>query len=216
MGTGSRLAVSSALAATVLILGVSVPAHGELERPHALAFKVGYHMYPDSSYFTATQENFIGGAQDFYGPSLDLFDYTYQWPSRWSMNLSLGTFYYQEFVPVQTAQHAIFVHTMTVTPLYRIAGSDAIGAWQIYSGAGIGRYGMNIRFDFSTGGSSDENTYTLGYQALIGAEYRYSEQTGFLIEEKFSRARVRFGSDLGNLEIDVGGHNLLVGFRIHY
>jgi len=75
---------------------------------------------------------------------------------------------------------------------------------------------MNMRFDFSTGAPVEFHTYTLGYQALIGAEYRYNEQTGFLLEGKFSRARIRFGSELGDVEIDVGGLNILTGFRIHF
>ncbi len=217
MDTGPRLAVGSVLAATVFILVASAPAHGEIERPHSLAFKVGYHAYPNSSYFDATEENFIGSAQDLSGLGLELFDYTYQWPSRWSLNASLVGGYYQEYVATLTAQQSLFIHTMMVTPVYRLAGSDAIGAWQVYSGVGLGRYGMSIRFDFPSGAPLELHTYTLGYQALLGAEYRYSEQAGFLIEGKFSRARVRFGAaDLGDLEIDVGGLNVLVGVRIHY
>ncbi len=218
MGTGPRSAVGSVLAATALILAAGVPtAHGEIERPHALAFKVGYHTYPNSSYFNATEENFIGGAQDLSGTSLELFDYTYQWPSRWSLNASLIGGYFQEFVASQTAQQSLFVHTMTVTPVYRLAGSDAIGAWQIYSGAGVGRYGLSIRFDFPTGAPIEIHTFTLGYQALLGTEYRYSEHTGFLIEGKLSRARIRFAAqELGDLEIDVGGFTVLVGARIHF
>jgi hypothetical protein len=150
------------------------------------------------------------------GQSLEVFDYTYQWPSRWSLNASLLGGYYQEVVFSQTQQQSMFVYTITVTPLYRLAGSDAIGAWQLYSGIGLGRYAMSLRFDFSNTESTEINTYTLGYQALLGAEYRYSEQTGFVIDGKFSRARIRFGSELGDLEIDVGGLNILVGVRIHF
>jgi hypothetical protein len=215
VGPSRRLAVVSVLTATALTLATGNPAHGEIERPHSLAFKVGYHVYPDSSYFDATEENFLGGSTDFSGQSLELFDYTYQWPSRWSLNTSLVGGYYQEYVPTLTGQHSIFVQTITVTPVYRLAGSDRIGAWQIYSGVGLGRYGSTIRFD-SGSGSNEYNTYTLGYQALLGAEYRYNEQTGFLLEQKISRARVRFGSELGDLEIDLGGFNLLVGVRIHF
>jgi hypothetical protein len=216
VGPSRRLAVVSVLAATALVLAAGQPAFGEIERPHSLAFKVGYHVYPDSSYFDATEENFLGSSADLSGQSLELFDYTYQWPSRWSLNASLVGGYYQEYVPTLSTQHSIFVHTITVTPLYRIAGSDKIGAWQIYSGVGLGRYGSTIRFDSSTIGSDEFSTYTLGYQALLGAEYRYNEQTGFLLEQKFSRARVRFGSELGDLEIDLGGFNLLVGVRVHF
>ncbi|MEW6684056.1 MAG: hypothetical protein AB1451_14250 [Nitrospirota bacterium] len=215
MGTDRRFAVALTLAATAFF-AATAPAHGEIERPHSFAFKLGYHFYPNSSYFDVSEENFIGGAQDLSGQSLELFDYTYQWPSRWSLNMSLLGGYYQEFVPTQTAQQSIFVHTMTVTPLYRLTGSDAIGAWKIYGGVGLGRYNMNIRFDFSQTESTEVHTYTLGYQALIGAEYRYNEQTGFLIEGQFSRARIRFGSDLGDLEIDVGGLNILTGVRLHF
>lgn len=197
------------------MLAAGKPAHGEIERPHSLAFKVGYHVYPDSIYFDATEAAGLGGSAELSGQSLELFDYTYQWPSRWSLNASLVGGYYQEYVPNLTGQHSIFVHTITVTPVYRLAGSDRIGAWQIYSGVGLGRYGSTIRFD-SGSGSNEYNTYTLGYQALLGAEYRYNEQTGFLLEQKFSRARVRFGSELGDLEIDLGGFNLLVGVRIHF
>lgn len=205
----------SVLAASALILATGAPARGEIDRPHSLAFKVGYHVYPDSSFFDATEANFIGSSADLSGQSIELFDYTYQWPSRWSLNASLVGGYYQEYVPTLTGQHSIFVHTITVTPVYRLAGSDRIGAWQVYSGVGLGRYGSTIRFDSGTG-SDEFNTYTLGYQALLGAEYRYNEQTGFLLETKFSRARVRFGSELGDLEIDVGGLNLLIGVRIHF
>lgn len=76
---------------------------------------------------------------------------------------------------------------------------------------------MSLRFDFPTGPPIEVHTYTLGYQALLGTEYRYSEQTGFLIEGKLSRARIRFApEELGDLEIDVGGVNILVGARIHF
>jgi hypothetical protein len=216
VGTDRRFAVALTLAATAVVLAASVPAHGEIERPHALAFKLGYHVYPNSGYFDVSEENLIGSAQDFSGLSLEIFDYTYQWPSRWSLNASLFGGYYQEFVPTQTAQQSLVVNTMTVTPLYRLAGSDAIKAWQLYGGVGLGRYAMSLRFDFAAGDSTEFHTYTLGYQALLGAEYRYNEQTGFLLEGKFSRARVRFGSELGDLEIDVGGLNLLGGVRIHF
>lgn len=217
MDAGSRLAVGLAAAATVLAFLAGAPARAEVERPHAFAFKVGYHAYPNSSYFNATEQNFIGSAQDLSGASLELFDYTYQWPSRWSLNASLGGGYFQEFVATQTAQQSLFVHTITITPVYRLRGSDAIGSWQVYSGIGVGRYGMSLRFDFPTGPPIEVHTYTLGYQALLGTEYRYSEQTGFLIEGKLSRARIRFApEELGDLEIDVGGVNILVGARIHF
>jgi hypothetical protein len=201
----------------VFVLLAGAPARAEVERPHALAFKVGYHAYPNSSYFNTTSENFIGSAQDLSGASLELLDYTYQWPSRWSLNASLGGGYFQEYVATQSAQQSLFVHTMTITPVYRLRGSDAIRSWQIYSGVGVGRYGMSLRFDFPTGAPIEVHTYTLGYQALLGAEYRYSEQTGFLVEGKLSRARIRFApEELGDLEIDVGGVNILVGARIHF
>jgi hypothetical protein len=217
VGTGPRFAVGSVLAATALILASAPAAHGEIERPHALAFKVGYHAYPNSSYFNATGGAGAGSAQDLSGTSLELFDYTYQWPSRWSLNASVLGGYYQEFIATQTNQQALFVHTMTVTPVYRLAGSDAIKAWQIYSGVGLGRYGTSIRFDFATGAPLEIHTYTLGYQALIGAEYRYSEHTGFLVEGKLSRARIRFSAEeLGTLEVDAGGINILAGARIHF
>lgn len=217
MDPSQRLAVVSVLAASALTLVVGTPARGAIDRPHALAFKVGYHVYPDSSYFDATQAAGagLGGSTALSGQSLELFDYTYQWPSRWSLNASLVGGYYQEYVPTLTGQHSIFVHTITMTPVYRLVGSDRIGAWQVYSGVGLGRYGSTIRFD-SGSGSNEYNTYTLGYQALLGTEYRYNEQTGFLLETKLSRARVRFGSELGDLEIDLGGFNLLVGVRIHF
>lgn len=215
MGTDRRVAVALTLAATAIF--ASAPAHGEIERPHSLAFKVGYHVYPNSSYFDLSEEVGVGSAQDLSGQSLELFDYTYQWPSRWSLNASLLGGYYQEVVLSQTQQQSIFVHTMTVTPLYRLAGSDAIRAWQLYGGAGLGRYGLNARFDFSTGSPLEIHTYTLGYHALIGAEYRFNEQTGFLIEGKFSRARIQFSTEeFGGLEIDVGGLNILTGVRLHF
>jgi opacity protein-like surface antigen len=177
-------------------------------------------MYPNSTYFRAFQNVSAGGAQDFNGPSMELFDYTYQWPSRWSLNLSLLGAYYQKFLPSQTSGHTVLVQTTTVTPVYRLIGSDAVGAWQVYGGVGVGRYGLTARFDFQdagTGASTTEiDTYTLGYQALIGAEYRLNEQAGLVIEEKFSRARIRFGRELARNEIDVGGHNILVGARIHF
>lgn len=213
-------AVNHVLAATVaafllVLVGHHPPALAEEERPSSVAFKFGYHVYPASHYFETTAEIGAGNAQDFRGLSLELFDYTYQWPTRWSMNVSLGGLYYQKFIPAQNIQHSLFVHTMTVTPLYRLGGSDAVGKWQVYGGVGVGRYGMTSRFDFTTGGA-EFNTYTLGYQGLLGAEYRVNEQTGFVIEEKFSRARIRFGPELNRVEIDVGGHNILVGARIHF
>jgi hypothetical protein len=223
VGSGSPRAVTRALAAlfagALLIAGST--AHAEGERPHSLAFKLGYHVYPNSSYFKAFQglsTGSAGGAQDFNGPSMELFDYTYQWPSRWSINVSFLGLYYQTFLPNQTSKHSLLVHTMTATPVYRFMGSDAVGAWQVYGGVGVGRYGLTARFDFqNTGTTTEFDTYTLGYQALIGAEYRLNEQAGLLIEEKFSRARIRFSqTELVGREIDVGGHNILVGARIHF
>ncbi len=205
----------SALCVAFAFVAPPALATAELERPHALAFKVGYHVYPNSHYLASTQSAAIGGTQDFRGQSLELFDYSYQWPSRWSLNVSLMGGYYQKFTPSLSSQHALFVHTMTATPVYRIAGSDAVGQWTTYAGVGLGRYGLTARLDFG-GSNFEDNTYTLGYQALIGMEYRFSEQTGFVIEEKFSRARIRFGKSLERLDIDVGGHNILLGVRIHF
>ncbi|MFZ5863884.1 MAG: hypothetical protein ACOYXR_13710 [Nitrospirota bacterium] len=196
--------------------GHAAAARAELERPSSLAFKLGYHMYPNSQYFDSLERAGAGGAQDFRGLSLELFDYTYQWPSRWGLNVSLGGLYYQKFTPSQTAQHAIFVQTMTVTPTFRLSGSDAVGTWLVYCGVGVGRYGATTRFDFLPGDATEFHNYTLGYHALIGAEYRFNEQVGFLVEEKFSRARIRFGPELDRMELDVGGHNILVGTKIYF
>jgi hypothetical protein len=85
----------------------------------------------------------------------------------------------------------------------------------VYAGAGVGRYGLTLRFD-SRGTSEELGNYTLGYHTLIGAEYLLNEQVGFLIEEKYARARVRFGKEVAKTQIDLGGHNLLVGVRLHF
>ncbi|MFZ5874922.1 MAG: outer membrane protein [Nitrospirota bacterium] len=222
MVAGSARPVSRLAAILVAVLVSLLFAHlpaarAEVDRPHSLGFKLGFHIYPDSSYFVATDGIGFGGRLDFQGQSLELFDYSYQWPSRWSLNVSLLGGYYQKYVASQTAQHSIFVHTATITPIYRLAGSDAVGKWQVSGGIGVGRYGLNARFDFPTSPTVQFDTYTLGYQAVLGVEYRYSETTGFTLEDKFSRARIRFAkNEFDRLEIELGGHNILFGVRIHF
>jgi opacity protein-like surface antigen len=220
-----RPAISRWLGALALGLLVVSPAMAAIERPHSLAFKTGYHAYPPSSYFSDfSQRNGIGGTSDFRGQSLELMDYTYQWRPRWGLNISLANGYYQKYAPDEEFQQTLFTYYTTITPIYSIRGTGLVGSWTVYAGAGVGRYGLTLRFDGSTG-SDEFNNNTLGYQALIGAEYRYSEQVGFLIEGKYARARMGFGRDLEGdspspalraLRIDLGGQNLLVGVRIHF
>lgn len=215
-----RPAISRWLGALALGLLVAGPA-AAVERPHALAFKTGYHAYPASSYLDFTQEIGAGGTSEFRGQSLELFDYTYQWRPRWGLNFSWFSGYYQKYTPAEDFQHSLVTAYTTVTPIYSIRGTGLVGEWTVYAGAGVGWYGLVLRLDSGTE-STEVNNHTLGYQALIGAEYRYSEQVGFLLEEKYARARVGFGRDLGSdptsraLRIDLGGHNLLVGVRIHF
>jgi hypothetical protein len=214
-----RPAIGRWLGALALGLLVAGPAVAAVERPHALAFKTGYHVYPASSYFDLSQQLVLGGTSEFRGQSLELFDYTYQWSPRWGLNVSLVSGYYQKYAPTENGAQSLITHYTTITPVYTLWGAGLVGAWTVYAGAGVGRYGLTLRLD--QGADRFElNANTLGYQSLIGAEYRYSEQVGFLLEEKYARARMGFGLDLGResrgLRIDMGGHNLLVGVRIHF
>ncbi len=209
------------LGALALALLVAGPAEAAMERPHALAFKTGFHSYPASSYFSYSEEIGAGGASQFRGQNIELFDYTYQWRPRWGLSLSWFSGYYQKYTPAENFSQSLFTYYTTITPVYSIRGTGLVGEWTVYAGAGVGRYSLVLRLDSDTGGA-EVNNNTLGYQALIGAEYRYSEQVGFLIEENYARARMAFGADLGSdaatraLRIDLGGHNLLVGVRLHF
>ncbi|MBI3606959.1 MAG: outer membrane beta-barrel protein [Nitrospirae bacterium] len=217
-----RPALNRWLGALALALLVAGPAEAAVERPHSLAFKTGYHVYPASSYFDLSEQIPAGGTSEFRGQSLELFDYTYQWRPRWGLNLSWFSGYYQKYTPVENFQQSLLTYYATITPIYSLRGTGLVGAWTVYAGAGVGRYGLVLRLD-SGSTTSETNNSALGYQALIGAEYRYSEQLGFLFEEKYARARMGFGSDfigtdpvLRAARIDLGGHNLLVGVRIHF
>ena len=216
-----RPAIGRWLGALALGLLVVSPAMAAVERPHSLAFKTGYHVYPASSYLDFSQRFGLGGTSEFRGQSLELFDYTYQWEPRWGLNFSWFSGYYQKYTPAENLQQSLVTAYTTITPIYSIRGTGLVGAWTVYAGAGVGWYSLVLRFDSGTG-STEINNNTLGYQALIGAEYRYSEQVGFLLEGKYARARLGFGRDLGSdptsraLRIDLGGQNLLVGVRIHF
>ena len=222
MVANRRPAISRWLGALALALLVAGPAGAAIERPHSLAFKTGYHVYPASSYLDLSQASDLGGTSEFRGQSLELFDYTYQWRPRWGLNVSWFSGYYQKYTPREDNQQSLFTHYATITPIYSIRGTGLVGEWTVYAGAGMGWYGLVLRFDFGTT-SQEVNNNTLGYQAIIGAEYRVSEQVGFLIEEKYARARMGFGRDFTETDrelraarIDLGGHNLLVGVRIHF
>lgn len=203
-----------ALAVVLLVCWVS---HAEAagERRHALAFKTGYHYYPSSSYFRASEESGAGGTTEFQGQSLELLDYTYQYDPTWGLNLTFFGGYFRKYTPRTDDQQSLVTTYATITPIYRLRGSDRIGRWLVYTGLGVGRYTLTLRFDFQ-GSSPEFSNFTLGYHALLGAEYRFSEQVGFLAETKYARARVKFDDDLARLDIDLGGLNLLVGFRIHF
>jgi hypothetical protein len=198
-----------------LALLAATPVHAAVERPHALAFKLGYHMYPTSSYFQLSDEALLGSATDFRGQSLEVLDYTYQWTPRWGLNVALLNGYFQKYTPLETLQQSILTWYATITPVYTIWGARKPASWLVYAGAGLGRYGLLLRFD-SRGTSEEFASYTLGYHTLIGVEYCLNEQIGFVIEEKYARARLKFGSDFGRAHIDLGGHNLLVGVRLHF
>jgi opacity protein-like surface antigen len=135
------------------------------------------------------------------------------------LNVSLFNGYFRKYTPLENLQQSILTTYATVTPVYTIWGARRPGSWMAYAGAGAGRYGLILRFDIR--GTTDQiASYTLGYHTLIGVEYQYSEQVGFLIEEKYARARVKFGTELEgafkNTHIDLGGHNLLLGVRLHF
>jgi opacity protein-like surface antigen len=210
-----RAQIGRRLGALALALLAASPVHAAVERPHALAFKLGYHVYPTSSYFQLSEEALLGGANEFRGQSLEVLDYTYQWTPRWGLNVSLLNGYYRKYTPLETLQQSILTTYATVTPVYTIWGTRRPESWLVYAGAGVGRYGLILRFDDRTG-SEEFHDYTLGYHTLIGAEYLLNEQVGFLIEEKYARARVKFGREIERTQIDLGGHNVLVGVRFHF
>lgn len=199
----------------LLLLLAPHAAYGAEDRPHSLAFKTGYHFYPAGSYLRLTGSFGLGGRSELQGPSLEFLDYTYRWSPTWSLNATVFGGYFQKYTPLQTLQQSLVTTYATLTPIYRLAGSDRIGAWGVYTGVGVGRYTLTLRFD-DKGSTEEFSDHTLGYHVLIGTEYRFSEQVGFLIEEKYARARVTFGKDLDRTSIDLGGHNLLVGARIHF
>ncbi len=215
MVSDRRAQISRRLGALALALLAASPVHAAVERPHALAFKLGYHMYPTSSYLQLSKESELGGVNEFRGQSLEVLDYTYQWTPRWGLNVSLFNGYFRKYTPREDLQQSILTRYHTVTPVYTIWGARKPESWIVYAGAGMGYYGVILRFD-SRGTSEELNDYTLGYHTLIGAEYLLSEQVGFLIEEKYARGRVRFGKDVARTQIDLGGHNLLVGVRFHF
>jgi len=211
-----RAQIGRRLGALALALLAVSPVHAAVERPHALAFKLGYHVYPTSSYFSDfSQPNEIGGTSEFRGQSLEVLDYTHQWTPRWGVNVSLLNGYFRKYTPLENFQQSILTWYATVTPVYTIWGAKRPESWLVYAGAGVGRYGLVLRFDSRTD-SEEIASYTLGYHTLIGAEYLLSEQVGFLIEEKYARARVKFGRELEKTQIDLGGHNVLVGVRFHF
>jgi opacity protein-like surface antigen len=210
-----RAQIGRRLGALALALLAASPVHAAVERPHALAFKLGYHVYPTSRYFQLSEEAVLGGANEFRGQSLEVLDYTYQWTPRWGLTVSLLNGYYQKYTPLENLQQSILTTYATVTPVYTIWGANRPESWLVYAGAGVGRYGLLLRFDDRTG-SAEFHDYTLGYHTLIGVEYCLNEQVGFVIEEKYARARVKFGRDFGRAHIDLGGHNVLVGIRLHF
>ena len=215
MVSDRRAQISRRLGALVLALLAASPVHAAVERPHALAFKLGYHVYPTSSYLQLSGEAGLGGVNEFRGQSLEVLDYTYQWTPRWGLNVSLLNGYFRKYAPLENLQQSILTWYATVTPVYTIWGARRPESWLVYAGAGVGRYGLILRFD-ERGTTEEFATYTLGYHTLIGIEYCLNEQVGFLIEEKYARARVKFGREIERTQIDVGGHNLLVGVRIHF
>jgi hypothetical protein len=210
-----RAQIGRRLGALALALLAASPVHAAVERPHALAFKLGYHVYPTSSYLQLSGETGLGGVNEFRGQSLEVLDYTYQWTPRWGVNISLFNGYFQKYTPLEDLQQSILTTYATVTPVYTIWGAKRPESWLVYAGAGVGRYGLILRFD-SRGTTDEFHDYTLGYHTLIGAEYLLNEQVGFLIEEKYARARVKFGREIERTQIDLGGHNVLVGVRFHF
>jgi opacity protein-like surface antigen len=210
-----RAQIGRRLGALALALLAASPVHAAVERPHALAFKLGYHVYPTSSYLQLSGEIGLGGVNEFRGQSLEVLDYTYQWTPRWGVNISLFNGYFRKYTPLEDLQQSILTTYATVTPVYTIWGAKRPESWLVYAGAGVGRYGLILRFD-SRGTTDEFHDYTLGYHTLIGAEYLLNEQVGFLIEEKYARARVKFGREIERTQIDLGGHNVLVGVRFHF
>ena len=215
MVSDRRAHIGRWLGALALALLVAPPVHAAVDRPYALAFKLGYHVYPTSSYLQLSEESGLGGVNEFRGQSLEVLDYTYQWTPRWGLNISLFNGYFRKYTPREDLQQSILTTYATITPVYTIWGARKPESWMVYAGAGVGRYGLTLRFD-SRGSSDEFDDYTLGYHTLIGAEYLLSEQVGFLIEEKYARGRVKFGKELEKTQIDLGGHNLLVGVRFHF
>jgi opacity protein-like surface antigen len=221
MDSTHRPAVIRWLGGLIFAILFTVPAHAAVDRPHALTFKIGYHLYPSSSYFEFSDSLGLGGTDQLSGQSLEFIDYTYQWRPRWGLNVTLYGAYFRKYTPASDFQQSLVTSYHTIMPVYTLWGQRKPQSWLVYTGVGIGSYGLTLRVDFP--GVTDEfNNHTYGYVALLGAEYRVSDQVGFLIEEKYARARMGFGRDFGAdptsraLRIDLGGHNLLVGVRFHF
>ena len=116
MGAHRGSTVTRRLGVLALFLLIASPGHAATERPHALAFKLGYHVYPTSSYLQLSGEAGLGGVNEFRGQSLEVLDYTYQWTPRWGLNVSLFNGYFRKYTPREDLQQSILTTYATPAP----------------------------------------------------------------------------------------------------
>jgi subtilisin family serine protease/opacity protein-like surface antigen len=187
-------------------------ASGPFERPHSIAVKLGYHLYPQSDYFDTNAAYFA--PEDFSGMSGEL-EYDYRWDDRGSLSMTLGNYDGRaEASGICCMEFEFSTTYFLITPKYRISAFPLDG----YVGAGIGYYLFEREHtsdpdipDIGDGLS----TSLSGFHILVGVQYAWAASFSTFAEVRYAWASVSSANSLDD-SLGIGGTNVAVGIAYHF
>lgn len=90
-----------------------------------------------------------------------------------------------------------------------------LSAVDLYAGAGLGFYAMNLSVQGAGGSEIDTTETELGYQALLGADVYIAKKVSVGLEYRWVKVDANFEPYI-NGSVDVGGQFFLMSVRAHF
>jgi subtilisin family serine protease len=204
----------------LMMLG-SVTTHAQESGTHAVAAKIGYHLYPVSEYFD-TNAGFFD-KEDFAGTSIEL-DYGYRWNDRASLSLALG--YYNGLSDIDKiccAEVTFSTFYFLVTPRYHfirpgwgmMRPDSVIGNLPLdtYVGAGVGTYYFKLK---QRGIITDTvSAYPIGVHVLFGLDWTLTRHFSAVTQLRYALARVKSANPFDD-SLNIGGMNFSIGLAYYF
>jgi subtilisin family serine protease len=204
----------------LMLLG-SVTTHAQEPGTHAVAAKIGYHLYPGSEYFD-TNAGFFD-KKDFAGASVEL-DYGYRWLDRASLSLALGYYNGQSDTDTICCAEVTFTTLyFLITPRYHfmrpgwgiLRPDSVIGDLPLdtYVGAGIGTYYFQLK---QSGIITDTvSAVPIGFHILFGLDWTLTRHFSAVTEFRYALAMVKSANPLDD-SLNIGGLNVSIGIAYQF